>query len=236
MAAAIGSPLAGRLSDRIGYRLVYTGAVAIVVVCFVVAAVVTSLLPFVVVYAAYGIGFATATSMLYTLLATGLPSEVRSPVLNLALVPLYVSGVIGSVIATQALVWTNNDLRPLWLLGAVFMAVALVPLLAGRVERVPSGRWHRSGLSCSSRPTARTRTAPRPSCAPCWPPSVFPSISSGCRSTTWTRPPASASTARPRSGSTAGTSCRHRRARRSAWRAGSTRDPAASLMAFHPKR
>jgi hypothetical protein len=46
-----------------------------------------------------------------------------------------VSGVIGSVIATQALVWTNNDLRPLWLLGAAFMAIALVPLLAGRVER-----------------------------------------------------------------------------------------------------
>jgi MFS family permease len=135
VAAAVGSPLAGRLSDRIGYRVVYTAAVAIAVVCFVVASAVTSLLPFGAVYAVYGLGFATATSMLYTLLATGLPPDVRTPVLNLALVPLYVSGVIGSLISTQLLAWTHNDLRPLWLLGAVFMAAALVPLLGRRAER-----------------------------------------------------------------------------------------------------
>jgi DHA1 family multidrug resistance protein-like MFS transporter len=135
VAAGIGSPLAGRLSDRIGYRPVYGGAVVIVVICFVLASAVGSLLPFAAVYAAYGIGFATATSMLYTLLATGLPSEVRSPVLNLALVPLYVSGVLGSLISTQLLVWTHDDLRPLWVIGALFMACALVPLLAARVGR-----------------------------------------------------------------------------------------------------
>jgi len=34
------------------------------------------------VFAAYGVGFATAGSMLFTLLATGLPAEIRSPVLT----------------------------------------------------------------------------------------------------------------------------------------------------------
>ncbi|MEO7118084.1 MAG: MFS transporter [Candidatus Limnocylindrales bacterium] len=132
IAASIGSPLAGRLSDRIGYLRVYSIAVGLVVVCFLGASLVTSLLPFGGLYALYGVGFATATSMLYTLLATGLDADIRTPVLNLALAPLYLAGIVGSLASTQVLVWTAGDLRPLWVLAAVFSAFALVPLLVGR--------------------------------------------------------------------------------------------------------
>jgi DHA1 family multidrug resistance protein-like MFS transporter len=127
IAAAIGSPLAGRLSDGIGYRRVFTGAVVLVAVCLLVASTVQSLLPFAGVYALFGIGFATASSMLFTLLATGLPAEVRSSVLNLALLPLYIAGIVGSLLSTQILIWTSGDLRLLWVLGACFVLVALVP-------------------------------------------------------------------------------------------------------------
>ena len=129
VAASIGSTLAGRLGDRIGYGRVYVGAVGLGVACFVVAAVAATLIQFGVAYALYGIGVATASSMLYALLATGLPSDVRTPVLNLALVPFYISGILGSLTSTQVLILTGGDLRGLWLLGAAFMAVALAPPL-----------------------------------------------------------------------------------------------------------
>ena len=129
IAASIGSPLAGRLGDRIGYRRVFGAAIVLVAACFVGTWFLRDLLPFGVVYAAYGVGFATASSMLYTILATGLPADVRSPILNLALVPLYVSGILGSLVSTQILVWTAGDVRPLWLLGAAVVVLALLPLL-----------------------------------------------------------------------------------------------------------
>ena len=132
IAAAIGSPLAGRLGDRIGYLPVFGGAVSIAAVCFLVASLATTLVPFGAAYAVYGICFATASSMLFVLLATRLPADVRSPVLNLALAPLYLSGIIGSLLSTQLLIATGGDLRPLWVLGAFFTALCLVPLVAIR--------------------------------------------------------------------------------------------------------
>lgn len=136
IAASIGSPLAGRLGDRIGYLPVFAGAVVVAAVCFVIAALTTQIVPFGAVYAIYGICFATGSSMLFVLLATRLPDEVRSSVLNLALAPLYLSGILGSLISTQVLVWTGGDLRLLWVIGAFFTALCLIPLLAiRRAER-----------------------------------------------------------------------------------------------------
>ncbi|MEA2621901.1 MAG: transporter, family, multidrug resistance protein [Chloroflexota bacterium] len=132
IAASIGSPLAGRLGDRVGYLPVFGGAVVIAAVSFVVVAFVTNIAAFAGAYAVYGICFATASSMLFVLLATRLPADVRSPILNLALAPLYLSGILGSLLSTQVLIWTDGDLRPLWLIGAVFSALCLLPLRAMR--------------------------------------------------------------------------------------------------------
>ncbi len=139
VAASIGSPVAGRFSDRIGHRRVYQAAVMIVVVCFVGAWLARDMLPFAVAYAAYGIGFATATAMLYTLLATGLPADVRSPILNLALVPLYVSGIVGPLISAQVLGWSGGDVRPLWLIGAVFAGISAIPPLTAALTSATLG-------------------------------------------------------------------------------------------------
>ena len=135
LAAAVGSPTAGVIGDRVGYRRVLVGAIGLITVCNVLAAAAPSLLTFAIVYAFLGIGFATAASMLFTTLATGLGPDVRAPVLNLALVPLYVSGILGSLLATQLLTATDGDIRPLWLVSALFVAMALIPAL-----RLPRGR------------------------------------------------------------------------------------------------
>lgn len=135
LAASIGSPLAGMVGDRIGYRRVLMGAIALAAAGMLVAAGVTGLLPFGLVYAVLGVGFATAGSMLFTLLATGLPRDVRSAVLNLALVPLYLSGIIGSLIATSLLGVTGGDLRPLWVVGAISVGLAIIPLLVSGIGR-----------------------------------------------------------------------------------------------------
>ena len=52
-----------------------------------------------------------------------------------ALVPFYLSGIFGSLLATQLLVLTDGDLRPLWLLGGLFAGFALIP-----ASRLPHSR------------------------------------------------------------------------------------------------
>lgn len=133
LSAAIGSPAAGVIADRTGYRRVLGLGVVLAAGCLVVAALAPDLLSFAVVYAGYGIGFATASSMLFTLLASGLPADIRSPVLNLALLPLYLSGVLGSLASTALVAATGGELRPVWLVAAAAVALALVPIF-----RLPS--------------------------------------------------------------------------------------------------
>jgi MFS family permease len=129
IAASIGSPLAGRMADRVGYQRVMVVAAIGTVICFGTAAVVTALLPFAVTYAAYGICYATVSSLLFVILATRLPTDVRSSVLNLALAPLYISGILGSLISTQLLAQTGGEIRPLWYLGAVINIVLVFAVL-----------------------------------------------------------------------------------------------------------
>jgi hypothetical protein len=114
---------------------VLLGAIGLSTVAALAAAVVDSLLPFALDYAILGVGIATAGAMLFAFLATELPSEVRSSVLNLALLPMYLSGIVGSLLAVEVLARSDGDMRSLWVLGAVFLALAVVPawrLRAGR--------------------------------------------------------------------------------------------------------
>jgi DHA1 family multidrug resistance protein-like MFS transporter len=125
-------PLAGALADRVGFGRVLLGSIALAAVAALAAPLLRSLLPFGIDYAVLGVGFATAGSMLFATLATGLPADIRSAVLNLSLVPAYLSGILGSLLAVQVLGHSDGDLRPLWILSGLIVGFALLP--AWRLE------------------------------------------------------------------------------------------------------
>jgi DHA1 family multidrug resistance protein-like MFS transporter len=135
LASAIGSPLAGGLGDRFGYRRVFVVGVIVAVICLTAAALAPGIVLFGVLYAGFGVGFAAATSMLFTMLASGLPLDIRSSVLNLSLAPLYISGVIGSLASAALIAATGGELRPLWLVSAIAVVLALLPI--ARMGRTP---------------------------------------------------------------------------------------------------
>ncbi len=135
VASAIGSPAAATVADRIGYRRVFGAGILLAGACLALAAVAPGLPAFVAAYAFFGMGFATASTMLFTLLASGLPTAIRSSVLNLAMVPLYVSGVLGSLASAALLAANGGAIQPLWAFGAAFTVLALVPI--ARLRREP---------------------------------------------------------------------------------------------------
>jgi DHA1 family multidrug resistance protein-like MFS transporter len=137
LASAMGSPVAGMLADRTGYRRVFTVGAVLAGTCLILASVAPALLPFAIVYALTGIGFAACSSMLYTMLAAGLPATIRSSVLNLALAPLYLSGVAGSLVSAAILQVNGGDLAPLWLVGGVAVLLSLLPVSRLRLAAAP---------------------------------------------------------------------------------------------------
>lgn len=127
LAAALGSAGAGAVADRVGFRPVLLGAITLATGAALGAALVATLPPFVLDYALLGVGIATASAMLFAFLATELPSEVRSSVLNLSLLPMYLSGIAGSLLAVEVLDRSDGDMRVLWMVAAGFLALAMLP-------------------------------------------------------------------------------------------------------------
>ncbi|MGZ6272471.1 MAG: MFS transporter [Candidatus Limnocylindrales bacterium] len=135
LASAIGAPSAASVADRVGYRRIFGVGVVLAGSCLVLAGAAPGLLAFAATYAFFGMGFATASSMIFTLLASGLPSAIRSSVLNLAMVPLYLSGVLGSLASAAFLAANGGDLQPLWVFGGAITFLALVPIARLRGSR-----------------------------------------------------------------------------------------------------
>jgi MFS family permease len=125
LVGALVSPIGGTLGDRIGFRPVLIGALAI-------GGVALALMPFApalgwlaaaaLVFAACA---AAVSAMVFGLLATEVPPERRSATLNLVYLPLYAAGIVGP--ATGAVVVAAGGLAAPFVTGAlVFLAGAAV--------------------------------------------------------------------------------------------------------------
>jgi len=122
------SPIAGGLGDRVGFRAVLGGALA-------VAAVVVALMPLAgsvpglaVGYAAIAGCSAATSAMIFGLLAIEVPAERRSATLNLVYLPLYVAGIVGPAVGS---VVAGVGVNAVFFLGAVELAIGAIAVAFG---------------------------------------------------------------------------------------------------------
>ena len=122
LVGALLSPVAGALGDRLGYRRVMAGAT-------VGAALAVAAMPFAgstallaALNGALSACGAPLMAMFYTQLATVVPEEQRAATLNLALVPLYLAGILGPALAAAL---SFFSLEGVVLTAAAFIAAAL---------------------------------------------------------------------------------------------------------------
>jgi MFS transporter, DHA1 family, multidrug resistance protein len=125
LVGALMAPVAGWLGDRVGFRSVLLGALA-------VGGVMSLLMPFMpavgtLALAAVGLSAAVAATgaMVFSLLATEVPSERRSTTLNLVYLPLYVSGIVGPAMGAGVSAVAGAP-GPFLAGGTVFLVGALV--------------------------------------------------------------------------------------------------------------
>ncbi len=131
LVGALASPVGGWLGDRIGFRRV-------LVVALLAGGVSSALMPAMPTLALLataavllGAAFATTGAMVFSLLATEVPSERRSATLNLVYLPLYVAGIVGPAVG-GGLAAVAGAGSPFALGAVVFAAGGLTIALLGR--------------------------------------------------------------------------------------------------------
>ena len=120
LVGALVSPLAGMVADRIGFRPVLLGALALGGAASLAMPLMPGVPGMVLASLVLGAAVATTGAMVFSLLATEVPPERRSATLNLVYLPLYVAGIVGP--ATGSAVAAAVGLPgPFVVGGAVFL-------------------------------------------------------------------------------------------------------------------
>jgi DHA1 family multidrug resistance protein-like MFS transporter len=143
LAGAVTSPLGGLLGDRFGFRPVLVGSL----IGGGAALLAVTVAPGIEVLALASLAFAgfngTVGAMVFSLLATDVPSERRSATLNLVYLPLYAAGIVGPAAGAGVAAVAGVE-GPFWLGAAVFLVGAIVvwlrvkPRAAGAVAVPPA--------------------------------------------------------------------------------------------------
>lgn len=133
------SPLAGVLGDRYGFRRVLVAAALVGGVALAAVALAPNLIWLTAAAVILGAAMASASSMVFALLATTVPEDRRSSTLNLVYVPLYLAGIVGGSLGALLV---RGGLNLAVLAGACFAVgaglLALIPLRSDPADSVAS--------------------------------------------------------------------------------------------------
>ncbi len=134
LVGALASPAGGWLGDRIGFRPVLVASLVAGGVASALMPAMPSIALLALAAVALGAAFATTGAMVFSLLATEVPSERRSATLNLVYLPLYVAGIIGPAVG-GGLAAAAGPGAPFVAGALVFLAGAVAVVLRGTVAR-----------------------------------------------------------------------------------------------------
>ena len=134
LVGALASPAGGLAGDRIGFRPVLVAGLALGAIALAVQPWLAALPVLAIAALAFVAANAIVGPMVFSVLATEVPSERRSTTLNLVYLPLYAAGIVGP--ATGALATTAAGVAAPFDLGALVLGVsAVIILVAMRRQR-----------------------------------------------------------------------------------------------------
>jgi MFS family permease len=145
LAGALASPLGGALGDRIGFRPVLAAALT----GGAAALALSPLAPSLGVLALASLAFVAFNGivgpMVFSLLATEVPSERRSATLNLVYLPLYAAGIVGPTIGAVAA--STVGVGGPFVVGAITLAAGAVAIWLSirRARAAPDPRMPERG-------------------------------------------------------------------------------------------
>jgi MFS family permease len=132
LVGAVIAPLGGVVGDRIGFRPVLLGSLFVGGLALLAVPLVHAVPPLALAILLFTAANGLVGAMVFSLLATEVPTERRSQTLNLVYLPLYAAGIVGPL-AGGAVSAVAGPTGPFWAGAAVFLIGAVVVAL--RVRR-----------------------------------------------------------------------------------------------------
>jgi MFS family permease len=131
LVGAVIAPLGGVVGDRIGFRPVLLTSLFVGGFALLAVPIVGAIPPLALAILVFTAANALGGAMVFSLLATEVPTERRSQTLNLVYLPLYAAGIVGPLVG-GAVSAVAGPRGPFWVGAAVFLAGAVVVALRVR--------------------------------------------------------------------------------------------------------
>jgi MFS family permease len=137
LVGAVIAPLGGVVGDRVGFRPVLLGSLFVGGFALAAVPLIDAILPLALAILGFTAANGLVGAMVFSLLATEVPTERRSQTLNLVYLPLYAAGIVGPL-AGGAVSAVAGPTGPFWAGAAVFLVGAVVVALRVRPPRPAS--------------------------------------------------------------------------------------------------